>query len=114
MTFRTAAHILRVGGLVAFSLVACVCAGQAFAGDRSADTEHARRSADSLKGDLDRHLQGRDAHYVRTWADYCTKDPERGGCDTVLRRLGQAAPVAKTQTDLRRDPSVDVRDSKAR
>ena len=109
MTARIASSVA-----LTFALAAGVCTGHAYAVDRSADTEHARRSAESLKGDLERHLQGRDAHYVRAWLDYCAKDAERGGCDTVMRRLGQAAPAAKTQSDLRRDPSVDVRDGKAR
>lgn len=110
MTPRTA---LRTASFSALTLTAALCAGHAFAADRSGDTAHARRSAESLKGDLERQLQGRDAHYVRTWRDYCAKNPERGGCDTVMRRIGRGAPVAKSQTDLRRDPSVDARDGKA-
>jgi hypothetical protein len=86
----------------------------ALAVDRSAETDNARRSAESLKSDLDQALQGTDRHYVRTWADFCAKDPARGGCDTVLRRLRQAEPHAKTSTELQRDPSIDIRDAKAR
>lgn len=82
--------------------------------DRAVDTDHARRSAEALKSELDNRLHGLDAHYVRTWIDYCAKNPERGGCDTQLRRLKQASPEAKTQTEVQRDPAVEIRDSKVR
>jgi hypothetical protein len=94
--------------------IALLCAGTALAVDRSADTAHARQSADTLKGDLEDALRGRDAHYVRTWLDYCAKDQTRGGCDTVLRRLKPASPEPKTHAELQRDPAVDVGESKAR
>jgi hypothetical protein len=97
---------------LAFALVASCTA--ALAVDRSAETDNARQSFESLKSDLDQALQGTNRHYVRTWADFCAKDPARGGCETVLRRLSRAQPHAKTSTELQHDPSVDVRDAKAR
>ena len=75
--------------------VALICVGTALAVDRSADTDHARQSAGALKGDLDNASRGHDAHYVRTWIDYCAKDRTRGGCDTVMRRLKRASPGVK-------------------
>ncbi len=84
------------------------------AGDRSADSDHARRSVESLKSDLDHARQGRDRHYARTWTDFCAKHPAHGGCDTVLRRLSRSEPHAKTSTELQRGPSVEIRDAKAR
>ncbi len=105
-------HILPIA--LSLACAALASAGTASAIDRSVDTEHARQSAESLKSELDRRLHGHDAHYVRTWIDYCIKTPERGGCETVLRRLKQASPEARTKTELQRDPAVDVRDGKAR
>ncbi len=99
---------------LSFACAALACTNDAAAVDSAVDTDHARRSAESLKGELNTRLQGRDAHYVRTWADYCTKDPTRGGCDTVLRRLKRASPDAQTATELQRDPAVDIREDKAR
>jgi hypothetical protein len=99
---------------LSLACAATIFTGTASAVDRSVDTEHARQSAEALKSELDRRLHGHDAHYVRTWVDYCIKTPERGGCETVLRRLKQASPQAQTMTELQSDTAADVRDGKAR
>lgn len=106
----------RISSFTRLSLACALVASctAALAVDRSAETDSARHSVESLKSDLDQALQGSDRHYVRTWADFCAKDPARGGCDTVLRRLSRAEPHAKTSTELQRDPAVEVRDAKAR
>jgi hypothetical protein len=37
---------------------------------------------------LERYNNWNDSKYVRGWDNYCAKNPERGGCEVVLRRYG--------------------------
>ncbi len=42
---------------------------------------------------LERASTWNDPKYVRGWSSYCAKNPERGGCETVLRRYGHRPVV---------------------
>jgi hypothetical protein len=77
------------GALPRFFAVALLTASAAaFAGDRSADTEGPRQSFMTLQDMLERGNAWNDPKYVRGWSSYCAKNPERGGCETILRRYG--------------------------
>lgn len=75
------------------ALALALLATNAFAGDRSADTEAPRQTFMTLQ-DLLEHGNGwNDLKYVRGWNNYCAKNPSRGGCETVLRRYGHRPVV---------------------
>lgn len=65
---------------------ACTRAGAA---DQSADGASARASVDRLKG-TDPVI---DPKYVAGWQRFCADQPERGGCEVILQRLGRKAVV---------------------
>jgi membrane-associated protease RseP (regulator of RpoE activity) len=71
-----------------FAIVLLVVGASAFAGDRSADTEGPRQTFMTLQDLLERSSSWNDPKYVRGWSSYCAKNPERGGCEVVLRRHG--------------------------
>jgi hypothetical protein len=93
---------------LAFSSLICVgsIAGAAWAADRL-DSEYARSRAESLKH-FDRDVHEQDAYYARSWVRYCAKNPARGGCETILRRLKQAKPQAEFLGELQDDPAVRI------
>jgi hypothetical protein len=105
------AMIVHIRSLAVSSLI-CVgtIASAAWAADRL-ETEYARSRAESVQH-FDRNIHEQKAHYERTWVKYCAKDPSRGGCDTMLRRIKQAKPVAETLSELQNDPTVDVDSAK--
>jgi membrane-associated protease RseP (regulator of RpoE activity) len=72
--------------LLAVALFAASAA--ASAGDRSADTEGPRQTFMTLQDLLEHSNSWSDPKYVRGWSSYCAKNPERGGCEVVLRRHG--------------------------
>ncbi len=41
-----------------------------------------------LRQAMERSSIWRDPKYARGWNSYCAKNPERGGCETILRRYG--------------------------
>jgi hypothetical protein len=59
-----------------------------FAGERPTVPEPPGQTFMTLQDMLERSSNWNDPKYVRSWNSYCAKNPERGGCETVLRRYG--------------------------
>ncbi len=56
--------------------------------DQSADRASARESADRQKGDIEGANRPTDPRYIAGWQRFCADNPEKGGCETILQRLG--------------------------
>lgn len=56
--------------------------------DQSADRANARESADRQKGDIERANRSIGPGYIAGWQQFCADNPEKGGCETILQRLG--------------------------
>ncbi len=54
----------------------------------AAKSEGPRQTFMTLQDMLERGSHWEDPKYVRGWNKYCVKNPERGGCEVVLRRYG--------------------------
>ena len=70
-----------------FFALAAPCAYVA-AVDQSADRASARESADRQKGEIEAANRPIDPRYIAGWQRFCAGNPEKGGCETILQRLG--------------------------
>jgi hypothetical protein len=62
------------------------CAASAQSQD--ADTSGVRRSVERLQSQSQQDRDGVDPRYARSWLRFCSEDPERGACETMLKRIG--------------------------
>jgi membrane-associated protease RseP (regulator of RpoE activity) len=70
-----------------FFALAAPCAYVA-AVDQSADRASARESADRQKGEIEGANRPIDPRHIAGWQRFCADNPEKGGCETILQRLG--------------------------
>jgi hypothetical protein len=56
-------------------------------------TEGPRQKFMTLQDLLERAAHWEDPKYTRAWGKYCVNNPERGGCEVVLRRYGHRPVV---------------------
>jgi hypothetical protein len=70
-----------------FFALAAPCAYVA-AVDQSADRESARESVDQQKGEIERANRSMDPKHIAGWQRFCADNPEKGGCEVILQRLG--------------------------
>jgi membrane-associated protease RseP (regulator of RpoE activity) len=70
-----------------FVALAAPCAYVA-AVDQSADRASARESADRQKGEIERANRPVDPKHIAGWQRFCADNPEKGGCEVILQRLG--------------------------
>lgn len=62
------------------------CAASAQSQD--AGTDGVRRSVERLQSQSQQDRDGIDPRYARSWLRFCSEDPERGACETMLKRIG--------------------------
>jgi PDZ domain len=74
--------------IVHVAIVNMCMTASALAGERPLDPEPPSQTFMTLQDMLERSSNWSDPKYVRGWNSYCAKNPERGGCETVLRRYG--------------------------
>lgn len=70
-----------------FVALAASCA-HVWAVGQSDDRASARESAARQKGEIERANRPVDPRHIPSWQQFCADNPEKGGCEIILQRLG--------------------------